>query len=226
MDVIFSSIKTDCLTAVFISVESNILNALDVIFMPVSKTISQLYNRFMKYPLLLFFTLALVSCWKIKGTYHEYGQKVWGSKPVYAALSDARQIIYDPNKHPIIEAGNIYAFGHFIFQVDVGRGIHVIDNTIPSNADRVGFITINGCGQVSIQGDYLYANSYTDLVTINISDPLHMKVANRLSNAFPEFLYDYPLIQPEESGYYECPRYDSVIVKWVKDSVYTNCYKN
>lgn len=181
----------------------------------------------MKHAIPLLFICLLASCWKDWGGYKNAPQtKVWGYKPVYAALADAQRIVYDPHKHPVISAGNIYAFKRSIFQVDVGRGIHVIDNTISSQADRVGFITVNGCAQVSIQGSYLYTNSYADLVVIDISDPLSMKVVNRVANAFPEFQYSYPLAEPDESGYYECPRYDSVVVKWVKDSVYTGCYKN
>lgn len=180
----------------------------------------------MKYMLTCLFALSLISCWKIKSPYREYGPKVWGSKPVYAAESDAKKIIYDAQKHPVIAPGAIYAIGNFIFQVDMGRGIHVIDNRMPANATRIGFITVNGCSQVSVKGFYLYTNSYGDLVTIDISDISHIKVVSRLANTFPEMEYDYPLAQPEESGYYTCPQPGSVVVGWVKDSVYMNCYKN
>ena len=182
----------------------------------------------MKYALLFCFVLSLISCWKdpVRPYYPNRGEKVWGSKPVYASIEVAKKILYDPAKHSIVAAGNIYAYNNYLFQVDVGRGIHVIDNTIPSKADRIGFITINGCSQVSIRGSYLYTNCFTDLVTINIADPLQMKIESTVKNAFPDMYVNYPLIQPEEPGYYECPRYDSIVVNWVKDSVYKNCYKN
>ena len=100
----------------------------------------------MKYSMLLLFLFLIASCWKDWGRYKtEPLPKVWGYKPVYAALTDAQHIVYDPHRHPVTAAGNIYAFKEFIFQVDVGRGIHVINNTIPSQADRIGFITVNGC---------------------------------------------------------------------------------
>lgn len=152
-------------------------------------------------------------------------QKVWGSKPVYAAKDVAKEISYIAEKHPIIEAGTIYARGNYIFQIDVGRGIHVINNTIPAQAKRIGFISVNGCNQISIKGNYLYTNSMTDLVTLDISDPVHLHEISRVPDAFPEFQFNYPLVQPEESGYYTCPGYDSVVVGWVKDSIYNACYK-
>ena len=180
----------------------------------------------MKCILLIFSTGMLFSCWRPRDNYYpNTQQKVWGNKPVYASESAAKQIIYDPHKHPIQLPGNIYAFQNFIFQVDIGRGIHVIDNTRPSNADRIGFITVKGCEQISIKGAYLYTNSYDDLVTLDISDPAQMRILSKVDNAFPEFLYNYPLVEPEDTGYYTCPRTDSIVVGWVKDSVYTNCYK-
>jgi hypothetical protein len=180
----------------------------------------------MKCTLMLFSTFLLFSCWKFNGNpYPSSQQKVWGNKPVYAAESEAKQIIYDPQKHPIKRPGNIYAFGNFIFQMDIGRGIHVIDNSLPANADRIGFITVKGCEQISIKEAYLYSNSYADLVTLDISDPSKIKILSRVPDAFPEFRYNYPLVEPEETGYYTCPRTDSVVVGWVKDSVYTDCYK-
>ncbi len=183
----------------------------------------------MKYLSFIFLMILISSCWKIN-IHPDYGPvpKVWGNKPVFAAVDAAKKILYDPVKHSLINAGNIYVFKNTIFQVDVGRGIHVIDNSVPSDAHRIGFITINGCEQVSIRGSYLYTNSYTDLVTIDISDPVNMKIVNTIPNAFPDMWISYPMFEPEESGYYECNafRTDSVVVGWVKDSIPQGCYKN
>jgi hypothetical protein len=107
----------------------------------------------------------------------------------------------------------------------VGRGIHVIDNTNPAQADRIGFITVNGCSQLSIKGKYLYTNSLADLVTLDISNPAQVREVHRVPNAFPELQYSYTLVQPTDTGYYTCPIYDSVVVGWVKDSIYATCFK-
>ncbi len=183
----------------------------------------------MKYTILLLCAILLYACWKPYRTDYameQAQQKVWGSKPIYTAESVAKKISYLPQKHPLIQAGNIYAFGNYIFQVDVGRGIHVINNSNPSTADRIGFITITGCQQISIKGKYLYTNSFADLVTLDISDPSNMLEVSRVIFAFPELAGTYPLVQPTDTGYYICPRMDSIVVGWVKDSIYTSCYKN
>lgn len=183
----------------------------------------------MKYAFLLLVIPLLSSCWT-RGTGDYIGgppeRKVWGNKPVYATEGVAKSIQYIAQPGSLSQAGNIYAFGKYIFQIDVGRGIHVIDNSEPAKAARIGFITVYGCSQISIKGSYLYTNSLDDLVTLDISDPIHLKEVNRVKSAFPEFRFNYPLVQPEEKGYYLCPRMDSVVVGWVKDSIYTGCYKN
>lgn len=180
---------------------------------------------------LLLASICLCSCWNwdANGYYAPTvprTQKVWGNKPVYKAKAEAKVIRYIAEKQPLLQAGNIYAFGQYIFQVDVGSGIHVIDNSDPATADRVGFIEMTGCAQISIRGHYLYTNSLDDLVTVDISDPTHLVEVNRVPRAFPEMGFNSPLAQPEERGYYECPVYDSVVVGWVKDSIYVSCYKN
>ena len=80
--------------------------------------------------------------------------------------------------------------------------------------------------QVSIKGSYMYTNSYADLVTLDISDPVKLREVSRLPFAFPEFQYNYPLVQPEERGYYTCPRMDSVVIGWKKDAIDAGCFKN
>ena len=171
---------------------------------------------------LLSLSFLFASCFDPVNNYYPVStQKVLGNKPVYGEYSEAIKISYEPEKHPILYPGNIYAFQNFVFQVDVGHGIHVIDNSQPSGADRIGFIRINGCQQISVKGTYLYTNSYKDLVTLDISIPAHLRVVSRIPNAFPDFS-----AEPEESGYFECPNADSVVVGWVQDSVTMNCYKN
>ena len=177
-----------------------------------------------------FFCMAvlLLSCWKPYGEYDNstYGNKVWGYKPVYATEAVAKKVSYTPGARQVISGGNIYAFQNYIFQIDPGLGIHVIDNHQPSAAHRIGFINAKGCSQISIKEDKLYTNSYDDLVVLDFSDLNNVKEYSRLKGVFTEYRYGSPIAQPPTSGYYECPHYDSLVVGWVKDSIYQACYKN
>ena len=177
--------------------------------------------------LLFFVVIAAASCFtKTRpGPGYNYGN-VWGNKPVYAAFSGVKTISYSTTALPVVNPGNIYVKDNIIFQVELGKGIHVIDNSIPAQAHRVGFINVSGNSQLSIKGNYLYSNNYDDLVVIDIRDVNNVHEANRVYGAFPEGKFYYYLSQPEETGYYQCIKYDSVVVGWVKDSIQSNnCYK-
>ena len=154
------------------------------------------------------------------------GTKVWGNKPIYGVDTIAKKIAYINQPQPVLLPGNIYVKGNFLFQVEIGRGMHIIDNTVPSSAHRIGFITINGCSQISIKGNSLYSNSYDDLVVVDISSPDNVKEISRVAGAFPEGRVYYMYSQPLESGYYECPVYDKIVLGWRKDSVSATCFKN
>lgn len=177
---------------------------------------------------LLLILFSITSCWtrtsrpRIIDPYVH----VWGNKPVYAARTEAKTISYLDSALPVIIPGNIYVKGNFIYQLEIGKGIHVIDKTNPAQAERIGFITVNGSSQISIKDNYLYTNNYDDLVVIDISNSGSVSIIKRVAGAFPEGVSNYFYIEPIESGYYECPRYDSVVVSWVKDSIWTSCSKN
>ena len=175
----------------------------------------------------VFFSLS--SCWtkpKPVTNPNYYNKRVWGNKPIYDAVAAAKTIVYIDSALPVIMPGNIYAKGNFIYQLEIGKGIHVIDNTLPAQAFRTGFITVNGSSQISIKDNFLFTNSYDDLVVVDISNNNTVTEVKRVLGAFPEGRSNYYYIQPVESGYYECPRYDSVVTGWRKDSIWSSCYKN
>lgn len=184
----------------------------------------------MRIYLWLLMACALTSCWKYKykdtGDAVFTGKKVWGYKPVYATESAAKTISYLPSPQPVVSYGNIYAFRNYIFQIDPGFGIHVFDNSTPSTAHKIGFITVKGCSQISIKNDKLYTNSYDDLVVLDFSDLQNVHEYSRLKGLFMEYKYGSPISTPPGKGYYECPTsYDKLVTGWVMDSVSMSCYQ-
>ncbi len=79
---------------------------------------------------------------------------------------------------------------------------------------------------MSIKNDKLYTNSYDDLVVLDFSNLDNAHEYSRLKGVFTEYRYGSPLAQPPSTGFYECPKYDSLVVGWLQDSVYQQCYKN
>lgn len=182
---------------------------------------------------LLLFAITLSSCFKLfdrKYDLYEDPYKVrWAWKPVYSVDSSYRKLSYQNSPAPVKNAGKIYVYGKYIFQADMGSGIHVIDNTIPAEAKRIGFLAVNGCEEIAIRGRYLYTNNYYDLITVDISNPIEAKEVSREKNAFytPNLPVNHTWELPPDTGWYACPSYyaDSVLVSWVKDSVYAQCQK-
>ncbi len=84
---------------------------------------------------------------------------------------------------PIIESGKIYAYKNYVFVNDVGRGFHVLDNSNPAAPQNIAFIKLEGNFDISIKNDRLFADSYGDLVILDISDINTIGNAKRIENA-------------------------------------------
>jgi len=169
------------------------------------------------------------ACWKTPpyhngGNNANYHSKVWGYKPIYATEQNAKEILFTAKPQPVIFAGNIYAYQKYIFQMETGYGIHVVDNSNPASAERIGFIKVKGCAQISIKGDKLYTNSFDDLVVIDFSDLNNVHEFSRAAGVFSEYRYGSPISLPPGTGYYECPEDGKFVVDWQQDSVYQQCY--
>lgn len=181
----------------------------------------------MRYISFLACCVLLVSCWTKKPPV-EYDMKRWAWKPVYGAGVDYKKITWHNTSRSVEAAGKIYVRGNIIYQNDIGKGIHVIDNSNPSQARRVAFIEVAGSTEIAIKGNSLFTNNFMDIVEIDISNPGAAVEKTRVKDAFftGDSQYHYIWQAPPGEGYYLCPeRYlDSVVIDWVKDSVFANCY--
>ena len=172
--------------------------------------------------------ILLSSCWDFNTRPRTNPRKVLGYKPVYS--TDPSQFrVQSMAPQPVKVAGKIYVKDNLIYQNDIGWGVHIIDNTVPSAASRIGFIRVLGNSEMSIKGNFMYVNSFSDLVVIDISNWQNVREVKRMPQAFYAGSAGYanfiPL--PEHNVYFECPGYynDKIQTGWVKDSVTVyNCY--
>lgn len=105
--------------------------------------------------------------------------------PVYMTYDELRSSFKVGNAEDIIQPGKIYFKGDYIFVNEFQKGIHIINNTNPSNPIIEKFIEIPGSVDMAVKGDMLYADSYVDLLTIDISDLDNITEVDRDSNVFP-----------------------------------------
>ena len=111
----------------------------------------------------IFTLLSLLGCQdKLLQTYEV-------NNPVYMSYEDLRSAVRDTTPAEISKPGKIYLYGDFILVNEVRKGIHVVNNTDPANPEVISFIRIPGNIDMAIKNNILYADSYVDLVAIDIS---------------------------------------------------------
>jgi hypothetical protein len=71
----------------------------------------------------------------------------------------------------------------------LNKGVHIIDNINPSNPRPVAFINIPGNIDIAVKGTTLFADMYSDLVVVDITDPLNAKFEKNIPDVFPERNY-------------------------------------
>lgn len=126
--------------------------------------------------------------------------------PVYESKDKVLANIKGSAPVAIGATGKIYMYGNYIFMNEVNKGVHIIDNTDPSHPINKAFISIPGNLDIAVKGSVLYADLFTDLLAIDISDPLQAKVVKQLSHIFPERIYSGTFV-PDSTMY---------IVDWIK----------
>lgn len=112
-------------------------------------------------------------------------------RPVYKTKEEVRANIRSNAPREIGKTGKLYIRGNYIFLNEVDKGIHVIDNSNPLNPRNVAFIDIPGNMELAVKGNMLYADLYTDLVAIDISNPSNVVVKKVIENLFPYRYYGY-----------------------------------
>lgn len=126
-----------------------------------------------------------------------------GNVPVYMTYPEFKSAMKLTEPRDLEKPGKIYFKDNYIFINEMFEGIHIYDNTDPSNPINKSFIELPSNLDIAIADNYLYADSYTDLVVIDISDVNNPTEVYRIDSAFPYSIppYDsrFPLTEIDES---------------------------
>ncbi len=106
--------------------------------------------------------------------------------PILMNKSDLPNSIFNQAPRDFENPGKIYLYENMIYIVDLFTGIHVIDNTNPSDPQKTGFIYIPGVMDLAIKNKVLFADNSIDLVSINIGNYPQIEVLDRKEGVFPE----------------------------------------
>ena len=127
-------------------------------------------------------------------------------KPVYKTTAEVRSNIKSNTAKQIERPGKLYLYGKYIFLNEIDKGIHVIDNSNPSSPQNIAFIEIPGNMDIAVKENTLYADLYTDLVAIDITNPHSVALKKVVEDVFPHRYYN---------GYFT-PDSTMVIASWEK----------
>ncbi len=127
-------------------------------------------------------------------------------EPVYMQLSVLRSSIAVEEPQPITGVGKIYFKDGYLFVNQPGEGIHVINNQNPENPLPLHFIAIPGNFDMTIRNNILYADSYIDLVGLDISNLDQVVEVSRLENIFNQYNSFGMYVDPERG----------LITEWVE----------
>lgn len=111
------------------------------------------------------------------------------ARPVYSTAAEVRNSIGNLAAEPVSAPGKMYLFGSYIFLNEINKGIHIINNTNPAAPVNEAFIAIPGCGDMAVSGNMLYADCYTDLMAIDISNPKAVVLKHFVPGLFPDRKY-------------------------------------
>lgn len=112
------------------------------------------------------------------------------NEPVWRTKDQIRQPIDVEGARTLQNPGKIYVFGDYLFINELFEGVHIIDNSDPSNPQPISFIAIPGNVDIAVQDNILYADNYIDLVTIDIADPTQATMVSRTMDVFPPVYTD------------------------------------
>ena len=105
--------------------------------------------------------------------------------PVYLEMSDVRaRIISTEPAQPLENPGKIYIYGDYLFINEPTEGIHILDNTNPSDPINLRFMPIQGNVDLAINDNILYADNYVDLLAFDISNLDDIKLIKRVEDVF------------------------------------------
>ena len=142
--------------------------------------------------------------------------------PEYMSYEEMRSAVGSEDARTLQNPGKIFVYDNLLFISETNKGIHVYDNSNPSNPESIKFINIPGNRDIAVKDGILYADSHVDLLAIDLADINSVQVTERLENMFqysiPEWDERYPIARIDQSK--------GLVKNWVVREVTETCENN
>jgi len=107
--------------------------------------------------------------------------------PVFMDRSEMEKAVKLEAAQPLRDPGKIYLYDKYILVNEKYKGIHIIDNSNPAAPQNVAFLHIDGCIDMAMKNNVLYADNAIDLIALKTTaDFATVQLTERLKNIFPE----------------------------------------
>jgi hypothetical protein len=172
----------------------------------------------MKTKIVPFFLLLITLSSCEDTTYREFT----GNSPVYMPYEELRNAIKPTAESDLKNPGKIYFKDNYIFIIEELKGIHVYDNSNPASPVNKAFITVPGVADMVITDNILYADSYVDIVAIDVQDINNIHETGRLKDILP-----YTVVPPPNNNLQMGPvdKSKGIVIDWevatVKERIYS-----
>lgn len=134
-------------------------------------------------------------------------------EPIMMTRTDMEASVQLREARAIESPGKIWVYNDLILLIEQYKGIHVIDNSNPSSLKNIAFIQVDGCTEIAMKGNVLYANNGVDMIGIKPNqDFSDFTVVARNRRMLPNISSPEPR---NDWYYYNKLPANTIIVRWI-----------
>lgn len=141
----------------------------------------------------------------------EFTEVFTANSPVYMTFENLRNAVKSTAPRNLVNPGKIYFKDGYIFVNEKLKGVHIIDNRQPQNPQKTAFIEIPGNVDIAIKDNILFADSYVDMVAIDISNISQPVEVSRVKDIFP---YTTPELKNSDYPMAKIEKEKGVVIDW------------
>ncbi|MFN5021024.1 MAG: hypothetical protein ACK5GP_05175, partial [bacterium] len=149
--------------------------------------------------------IVLVACCMLQGCVKDQIMtRTTVYRPEYKTKEEVRANIKSSHPIELTAPGKLFYKDGYVFLNELNKGVHIIDVRNPASPTNIAFVHVPGAVDLAVRGNILYADMYTDLVAIDITDPKAVQLKTVVPGVFPERYYSSFI-----------PEKDMVITEWI-----------
>ncbi len=106
--------------------------------------------------------------------------------PLFMSREQLEVSVKTQSVRQLNKPGKMILYQNYIFLNEMYEGIHVIDNSDPLSPQKITFISVPGCIDMTIRSNKLIVDNAVDLVVLNIENIQDVVEMSRKKDIFPE----------------------------------------